>query len=777
MATSGYRDEYVTKWDTLRFSWSRTDVSIANNTSTVSWSLQLIAGAYGRIDSSPLRAWNVTVNGSSYSGSVSVDIGNNATKTLASGTTIIPHNADGTKSFSYSFSQYFAITFSGNYIGTVSGSSSGTLDSIPRTSSVSATSANIGSAIAVSISRASSNFTHTLRYSFGNLSGTIIDSTPDVSYSWTIPDSFYTQIPNSKTGWGTIWCDTYSGSTLIGTSSCVLNVSTNEASCKPTLSPTVADQGTGSSTLTGDANKIIRYYNTVHVMFNASAQNSATISSMKVVCGSSTRTSDGLMEYVDSGTFVFTVTDSRGYSASQTITKEIIDYIPLTCNLSANPDLIDGSTANINIAIKGNYFDGSFGAVDNSLTVEYRYKTNDGAYPTDEDGNEVWTAVAVPSNTTTVTYTESDGKNFLTHDPDANKLYFNSSLFTIADEVKIVANTETGDPLLRFEFEFSKGSIKRAVWGVANSTTGEFGEGATVYDISSQIVISSETGLPESSPAEASSSIKSYTAEVISKTEATEYIAQTVITGLDYTNAYTIQARAKDSVYTSGISTVEQVVRIVPVFDWGENDFNFNVPVHSKGGFTYDIPAANTDTNTIIISGKYHVGDSVANKPVNENGWLEVQSYGNGDYAYQKFVTYSGKKYERWRNESVWGSWKENPIDFITEQGVQDGWTYRKWNSGILEQWGRFATLVGAWNAWGSIYESSNYIQQAYAIPFAHDPVLTATLNTNDIGGWLETEGLYTPTSTPAFRMNRPTDTGDGGNWWAVSIYAIGTWK
>ena len=52
MATSGYRDEYVTKWDTLRFSWSRTSYSIPNNTSIISWKLQLISTAYGAINSS-----------------------------------------------------------------------------------------------------------------------------------------------------------------------------------------------------------------------------------------------------------------------------------------------------------------------------------------------------------------------------------------------------------------------------------------------------------------------------------------------------------------------------------------------------------------------------------------------------------------------------------------------------------------------------------------------------------------------------------------------------
>ena len=538
MATSGYRDEYVTKWDTLRFSWSRTSYSIPDNTSTISWKLQLISTSSGAIYSSASKTWKVTVNGATYSGSVSVAIGNNATKTLASGSTTIAHNNDGTKTFAYSFSQAFDITFSNAWIGTVSGSSSGTLDTIPRASSVSATNATIGSATTITISRASSSFTHTLRYSFCNLNETIVAKTSSTSYSWTLPTKFYAQIPNSKTSWATLYCDTYSGSTLIGTKSCKFDVYTSETACKPTLAPTVVDQGSVSTTLTGDTNKIIRYYNTINVSFNASAKNSASISNMKVTCGNNSRTSDGLMDYVDSGTFVFTVTDSRGYSASQTITKDVIDYIPLTCNLSTNSDLVDGSTANVNLTVKGKYFSGSFGAVTNSLTVEYRYKTNDGAYPTDDDGNDIWTSL---------------------------------------------------------------------------------------------------TGTPSNG----------------------EYTAQTTIEGLDYTNSYTFQARAKDKPYSGGVTTPEQVIRIVPVFDWGENDFNFNVPVHSKGGFTYDFPVGSYDLNEVITSGKYYAGNDSANRPINKNGWLEVQTYGDGNYCYQKYIVYSGEKYERWKNDGTWGDWNE----------------------------------------------------------------------------------------------------------------------
>ena len=114
MATSGSKSITVTSWDTLRFSWSETSQSTANNTTTISWKMELIAGSSGRISSTASKSWSVTVNGTKYSGTNTIGISNNATKTLASGSTTIAHNSDGTKTFSYSFTQEIAITFSGS---------------------------------------------------------------------------------------------------------------------------------------------------------------------------------------------------------------------------------------------------------------------------------------------------------------------------------------------------------------------------------------------------------------------------------------------------------------------------------------------------------------------------------------------------------------------------------------------------------------------------------------------------------------------------------------
>lgn len=395
-------DVWVSNQITLRFGWWQDSQSVANNSSVVGWHLQLIASG-GSISSSGSKSWSVTVNGKNYSGTNTVGISNGATKTLASGSTTIAHNADGTKTFSFSFSQQFNINYSGvGWIGTKSGSGNGTLTTIPRASSVSSTSGNIGENITISISRASSSFEHTLSYSFGNLSGTIATKTSSTSVSWTLPTTFYAQIPNSKSSWGTITCDTYSGSTKISSSSCRFNVYVKESTNKPTLSPTVKDTNATTIALTGDENKFIKYYSSAKFSFGASAKNGATIKTHSLkVGGQQTSNSTGTFQNVDSASFVFGVIDSRGFSTIQTVNKTLINYVKLTCAMTVSNPTASGECQ---IKITGNYFSGSFGATSNKLTVQYKMNDNGWTTATATVSGTTYTATV---NLTGLDYTQS----------------------------------------------------------------------------------------------------------------------------------------------------------------------------------------------------------------------------------------------------------------------------------------------------------------------------------------------------------------------------------
>ena len=400
-------DIWVSNQVTLRFGWWQDSQSIANNNSVVGWHLQLVTTG-GSISSSASKSWNVTVNGSNYSGTCTIGVGTNSTKTLASGSTTIAHNADGTKSFSFSFSLQFDINYSGvGWIGTKSGSGSGTLSTIPRTSSVSSTNANIGENITITINRASSSFTHTLTYAFNGLSGTIATKTSSTSISWTLPTSFYAQMPNSRSSWGRVICDTYSGSTKIGSSECRFDVYIKESTNKPGISATIKDVNETTKALTGDENKLIKYYSKVKFSITSSPKNSSGTKSIDInyndnwLSGGSGNSWTDYFSNVISGKYICSVTDTRGFTNSVTFNKTLINYIKLSCAMTISNPTASGECT---LTIKGNYFNGSFGATSNTLTVQYKKDSGSWTNATATKSGNTYTATV---KLTGLDYTQS----------------------------------------------------------------------------------------------------------------------------------------------------------------------------------------------------------------------------------------------------------------------------------------------------------------------------------------------------------------------------------
>ncbi len=337
MATSGSTSVVATKTssgntaDTLKFSWTAGAQSLANNTTPVNWKLELISGAYGKISSSASKKWSVTVNGSNYNGTNTVGIGNNSTKTLASGSTTIAHNDDGTKSFSYSFSQQFDISFNGS-VGTVSGSGSGTLDTIARASQPSCITwpehtqnvGNFGDTISIHMNRKSDSFTHTVRYAYGDLSGTIATNV-STGTTWKIPLSFMDKIPNDTKGSGTIYVDTYSGSTKVGTKSCGFTA-TVPTSVKPSVTATLTDT-TGVDGLYGSP---VVGLSKIKVTPSVTLAYSSPIKTYSItidgVTYSSNSVTTGFLQNRGASPVTVTVTDARGRTDSWSYPMTVQDY-------------------------------------------------------------------------------------------------------------------------------------------------------------------------------------------------------------------------------------------------------------------------------------------------------------------------------------------------------------------------------------------------------------------------------------------------------------------
>ena len=392
MASYSYSIHYGDWVGTITINYTISYNSISNQTtvtfSDMSWAY------FGKKDWHTRASSTITVtaaDNTSATGSTSASISDSTHGGIKTFTatpnpnsiTVTHSNATGAKSVNIGISSSIFVnpSASGTQQVTIKGNGSTTAASgtYAPASSVTCSTADIGSAPTIQISRNSTSFTHTLTYEFGSLSGTIATKTTSTTItSWKFPTSFYAQIPNAKSGTGTITCNTYNGDTLLGTKTCSFTATTNESLCKPTLSPTVEDSNSIAIGVTGNKNTLIIYFSDAAITTGAAARNSATLVSQKVTCGSkSITTSSGTIEDVESGTFIFTATDSRGYSTTQTIEKTLINYINPTCNLNISNPTTDG---NLSFTITGNYFNSGFGAVNNTLSVSYKYKTGGGNY-------------------------------------------------------------------------------------------------------------------------------------------------------------------------------------------------------------------------------------------------------------------------------------------------------------------------------------------------------------------------------------------------------------
>lgn len=240
----------------------------------------------------------------------------------------------------------------------------------PAASAISCTTANVESHPTITISKADPNFTHTITYSFGTLSGTIVEKTNATRITdWTIPEEFYTQIPDAKTGWGSLYCTTYNGNTELGTTRCDLNVGTDETKCKPIIQCLVSDINDATVILTGRPDRLVRYCSTAECSIHAYPQKGASGITEQTVNNVAT-SAKLVIENVETGTFDFYAKDSRGYFNTEKVVYPIVPYIILTADVTGFRN--DPTSGNATIQVKGNYFNGSFGTWDNALTISYR---------------------------------------------------------------------------------------------------------------------------------------------------------------------------------------------------------------------------------------------------------------------------------------------------------------------------------------------------------------------------------------------------------------------
>ena len=153
-----------------------------------------------------------------------------------------------------------------------------TLTTIPRGSSVRVSDGLIGNQVDIFIDRKIDGATHTLRYSWFNKQGKIADNV-GTSYKWTIPEDFADDIPNSTSGWGTIYVDTYINGNFIQTQSTTFTASVITNNMKPSLTGfTLTDANPVSQRVIPESTHFVSIMSLVKVTFNgAQAKSGATI--------------------------------------------------------------------------------------------------------------------------------------------------------------------------------------------------------------------------------------------------------------------------------------------------------------------------------------------------------------------------------------------------------------------------------------------------------------------------------------------------------------------
>ena len=334
----------------------------------------------------------ITINGTKYSYSFqshnNVTGGGSKKYLIASVTSnSIKHNADGSKSVSLEYSVPFSIVNSSNSTssaGLAQSSSAKTivLTTIQPVSGLTCSTAYIGETAKITISKAVNNFTDTITYTFGSLTGTIATKTDATGIDWIIPETFYAVIPNDSSGKGTLTVETFdTNGTSLGTRAISFTVIVKESISKPVINDFIVRNVNDEITaLTGDSGTFIKNAGMVEYRADIATRNSATVKEQYIVNGSKKISGmpQGVIDNPESEVFTFTVVDSRGYTESATMKKTMIDYIKPTCHQEVEAELSGETSAIVKLKVYGSYFNDSFGAVANTLKLEVRHTQNDG---------------------------------------------------------------------------------------------------------------------------------------------------------------------------------------------------------------------------------------------------------------------------------------------------------------------------------------------------------------------------------------------------------------
>lgn len=208
--------------------------------------------------------------------------------------------------------------------------------------------------------------------------------------------------------------------------------------------------------------------------------------------------------------------------------------------------------------------------------------------------------------------------------------------------------------------------------------------------------------------------------------------AVTLGSNFDYRKSYDMEIVAQDGSGTtvlSYVSSVVQVTRGEPVFDWSNTDFRVRETLR---------------TANVEPDGEMSIGTN--EKPYSTGYFNQIYIGGN-------------------------------PVSVIEEEGTSGIWHYRKWSSGTAECWAnKNCGDIAVTSAWGALFEGSNIGGIAYPSGlFVSQPVFFPSAQTTKYGiCGIEIDG-GDATTTPNLYLLRATAQTVQGVY--LSMYAKGRWK
>ena len=314
--------------------------------------------------------------------------------------------------------------------------------------------------------------------------------------------------------------------------------------------------------LTGDENIIVNGESMIEFSYEPVAYKEAVIVANSISDGKQT-ISDVTYSVMDNpvnGTFTFTVEDSRGLVTKTKITKPFVNYVRPTITQKLGTVFTGETGVALEVTLTGNYYKGSFGAVENDLVIMCKTKS------------EVW--------------------------------------FEVTD----------------YRATFSNNKYK---------------------------------------------------------------ITFTIDEGYAYGDTIKCQTVFKDTLYR--VTSTADSVNTEPVFDWGEDDFNFNVPIKMNGD---TILRHNAEANNTVLAAS---GNRIYLRPGgDEDTYGEVVINNDGSV-------------------SLLGVTIDSIGDHVieigeTSMGTNGTWYWRKWASGRSEAWGmRNMGKMAVSTAWGALYRSDTF--------------------------------------------------------------------